>query len=68
MNYLIGSIFNPAASYRGLEPYPQYGNPNYPDGGVHSSVHDLALLTLSILNDGKYTAASCSARPRSPRC
>jgi CubicO group peptidase (beta-lactamase class C family) len=54
MNYLIGSLFNPAAKYRTFEPYPQYGNPNYPDGGVHSCVHDLALLTLSILNDGKY--------------
>jgi CubicO group peptidase (beta-lactamase class C family) len=54
MNYLIGSIFNPAAAYRELDPYPQYGNPNYPDGGAYSSVHDLALLTLSILNDGKY--------------
>jgi CubicO group peptidase (beta-lactamase class C family) len=54
MNYLIGWVFNPAAKYRTFEPYPQYGNPNYPDGGVHSSVRDLALLTLSILNDGKY--------------
>jgi CubicO group peptidase (beta-lactamase class C family) len=54
MNYLIGSIFNPAARYRTFEAYSQYGNPNYPDGGVHSSVHDLALLTLSILNEGKY--------------
>jgi CubicO group peptidase (beta-lactamase class C family) len=54
MNYLIGSLFNPAAEYRSFEAYPQYGNPNYPDGGVHSSVHDLALLTLSILDQGKY--------------
>ncbi len=54
MNYLIGSIFNPSAQYRTFEPYPQYGNPNYPDGGVHSSVHDLALLALSILKQGKY--------------
>ena len=54
LNYLIGSIFNPSAEYRTFEPYPQYGNPNYPDGGVHSSVHDLALLTLSILNQGTF--------------
>jgi CubicO group peptidase (beta-lactamase class C family) len=54
MNYLIGSVFDPAAAYRSFEAYPQYGNPNYPDGGVHASVRDLALLTLSILDKGRY--------------
>jgi CubicO group peptidase (beta-lactamase class C family) len=53
-NYLIDWIFNPSAEYRTFEPYPQYGNPNYPDGGVHSSVHDLAILTLNILNQGSH--------------
>jgi CubicO group peptidase (beta-lactamase class C family) len=62
MNYLIGSIFNPAAGYRSFEAYPQYGNPNYPDGGVHSSVHDLALLTLSILDQGKYDGGELLSR------
>lgn len=54
LNYLIGSLFRPARQYKTFEPYPQYGNPNYPDGGVHASVHDLALLTLSLLDKGRY--------------
>lgn len=33
--------------------YPQFGNPNYPDGGVNSSAKDLALLAQSILAGGK---------------
>ena len=35
-NYLIGRVFRPAKSYKHFEAYPHYGNPNYPDGGVHS--------------------------------
>jgi CubicO group peptidase (beta-lactamase class C family) len=57
LNYLIGTVFDPPAPYRTLEPYPQYGNPNYPDGGVHSSVRDLAILTLAILEGGSHEGA-----------
>jgi CubicO group peptidase (beta-lactamase class C family) len=53
-NYLISKVFNPPADFKRLKAYPQYGNPNYPDGGVHSSASDLAKLAMSILDNGAY--------------
>ena len=53
-NHLIGTGLNPPSDYKHFRGYPQYGNPNYPDGGVHSSAADLAKLVMSILDDGKY--------------
>ena len=35
---------------KGDKPYPHYGNPNYPDGGVNASIRDLTTLTLSIIS------------------
>lgn len=52
-NFLIRKIFRPASSDRRLETYPQFGNPNYPDGGVNASARDLALLAQSMLAGGK---------------
>ncbi|GGB65860.1 serine hydrolase domain-containing protein [Blastomonas aquatica] len=52
-NWLIGKIFNPTKADRRLRAYPQYGNPNYPDGGVNASAKDLAILAQSILAGGK---------------
>lgn len=52
-NWLIGKIFNPTKADRRLKAYPQFGNPNYPDGGVNASAKDLALLAQSILAGGK---------------
>lgn len=52
-NYLIGKIFRPASPDRRIEPYPQFGNPNYPDGGVNASARDLTLLAQSLLAGGK---------------
>jgi CubicO group peptidase (beta-lactamase class C family) len=51
-NFLIGKIFRPSSADRRFEAYPQFGNPNYPDGGVNSSARDLALLAQSILGRG----------------
>lgn len=53
-NYLISKVFNPPISKKRFESYPQYINQNYPDGGLNSSVRDLATLTRTILNDGKF--------------
>jgi len=50
--FILGKIFNPEAKHDTYNAYPQYGNPNYPDGGVHSSAKDLAILTQTILNKG----------------
>lgn len=52
-NFLIRKVFRPASAHRRFEAYPQFGNPNYPDGGVNSSARDLALLAQSILARGK---------------
>ncbi|HET6525109.1 serine hydrolase domain-containing protein [Sphingopyxis sp.] len=52
-NYLIGKIFRPARTDRRIKPYPQFGNPNYPDGGVNASARDLTLLAQSLLAGGK---------------
>lgn len=51
-NYLIGKIFRPASRDRHIKPYPQFGNPNYPDGGVNASARDLTLLAQSLLAQG----------------
>ncbi len=52
-NFLIRKVFRPASPHRRFEAYPQFGNPNYPDGGVNSSARDLALLAQSILTRGE---------------
>ena len=52
-NWLIGKIFDPTKADRRLKAYPQFGNPNYPDGGVNASARDLTLLAQSILAGGK---------------
>jgi len=54
LNHVISKIFDPSSDNKHPKAYPQFGNPNYPDGGVHSSAADLAKLVMSILNDGKY--------------
>lgn len=48
-NYLIGKVFRPAKRHKHFEAYPHYGNPNYPDGGIHTSISDLVKLTLWLL-------------------
>jgi len=53
-NFLIARIFNPASASKRFMPYPQYGNFNYPDGGLNTSARDLATLTLAILNGGAH--------------
>jgi CubicO group peptidase (beta-lactamase class C family) len=53
LNYLIGKIFRPTRADRRYESYPQFGNPNYPDGGVNSSARDLSLLAQSLLAQAK---------------
>ena len=52
-NFLIGKIFRPTSADRQFNAYPQFGNPNYPDGGVNASARDLALLAQSLLAHGK---------------
>lgn len=52
-NFLIGKIFRPTSADRRFKAYPQFGNPNYPDGGMNASARDLALLAQSLLAQAK---------------
>ena len=35
----------------------QYGYPNYPSGGLHTTIHDLASYLMAYLGDGEYNGA-----------
>ena len=61
-NYLVRKIFRPSAEHRHFRAYPQFGNPNYPDGGVNASARDLALLAKSLLAKGKTADGSLLSR------
>ena len=37
-NFLISKIFNPPFEYKSFIEYPHYGNPQYPDGGLNTSI------------------------------
>lgn len=52
-NFLIRKLFRPASADRRFHAYSQFGNPNYPDGGVNSSARDLTHLVQSILARGE---------------
>lgn len=52
-NYLIRKLFRPSDKDRHFRAFPQFGNPNYPDGGVNASARDLARLAQSLLAKGK---------------
>lgn len=52
-NFLISKIFNPPLKNKSFIEYPHYGNPQYPDGGVNSSINDLTILIKTLLNEGK---------------
>lgn len=49
LNFLISKIFNPPSEFKSLQAHPHYGNPQYPDGGVRSSINDLTKFVMGIL-------------------
>ncbi|NOY48585.1 MAG: serine hydrolase, partial [Chlorobi bacterium] len=53
-NFLISKIFNPPFENKSFIEYPHYGNPQYPDGGLNTSIYDLTRLIKTLLNNGKY--------------
>ncbi len=53
LRYAIGKTFNPAKSDRGFESFDHFGYPDYPAGGVRSTVRDLTRFTQMILNGGE---------------
>lgn len=51
VNLLITEVFDPPVAYKHHHKHPHYGNPQYPDGGVRSSINDLNTFVLAILGD-----------------
>jgi CubicO group peptidase (beta-lactamase class C family) len=52
MSYALGKLFDPPAEYKAISALPHYGFPDYPAGGIRSSIEDLTLLIKAILNNG----------------
>lgn len=42
LNYVISKFIKPPRSYKSYIPYPHFGNPQYPDGGVRANIEDLS--------------------------
>jgi CubicO group peptidase (beta-lactamase class C family) len=51
-------IFNPPFKNKSFIAYPHYGNPQYPDGGLNSSIYDLTKLVKTLFNNGKHNEYS----------
>ncbi|KGJ96404.1 beta-lactamase [Colwellia psychrerythraea] len=52
MAYVLGKLFDPPSEYKTLAAFPHYGFPDYPAGGIRSSIEDLTLLIKAVLNNG----------------
>ncbi|GEA06957.1 hypothetical protein KUL42_17180 [Alteromonas sp. KUL42] len=57
VNYAINQFVNPPNQYKRFVPYPHFGNPQYPDGGVRASIQELSNFLKHVLSnsdlDGK---------------
>ena len=51
LNYIIGEYFNPPLKYKHFHPYPHFGNPQYPDGGVRTSIKELSHFLVHLLDN-----------------
>lgn len=51
-NFIIAKVFNPPFADKHFRAYPHFGNPQYPDGGVRTSINDLTTLFVALLNQG----------------
>jgi CubicO group peptidase (beta-lactamase class C family) len=47
-NFVISKLFDPPLAYKHYQMHPHYGNPQYPDGGVRTSVKDLSKFVLAM--------------------
>ncbi len=50
-NELMSRYINPPAAYKNFKAYPHFGNPQYPDGGVRSSILELSQFLVGVLNN-----------------
>lgn len=51
LNFLIGKYVNPPRHYKHFISYPHFGNPQYPDGGLRTSIKELSQSLALILNN-----------------
>lgn len=51
LNHFIGEYFNPPSEYKHYHPYPHFGNPQYPDGGVRTSIKELSQFLALLLKN-----------------
>lgn len=51
MNHMIGEYFNPPANSKHFHPYPHFGNPQYPDGGIRTSIKELSQFLVYLLDN-----------------
>lgn len=49
LNELISRYIKPPAANKHFRPYPHFGNPQYPDGGLRSSIQELSQLLVAVL-------------------
>ncbi len=50
-NYVISEYFNPPESNKEYIPYPHFGNPQYPDGGIRTSIKEISNMLEIMLNN-----------------
>lgn len=50
-NALISRYINPPAADKNFKAYPHFGNPQYPDGGMRSSILELSQFLVAVLNN-----------------
>ncbi len=51
LNEWISRYFNPPAEFINFRLYPHFGNPQYPDGGIRSSIRDMSQLMVAVINN-----------------
>ena len=51
LNLFISRYFNPPSESKRFVAYPHFGNPQYPDGGIRSSIKDLSKLLVAVLEN-----------------
>ena len=51
LNYVINSFITPPRNYKSFSPYPHFGNPQYPDGGIRTSISELSAFLKQVLTN-----------------
>jgi len=72
LNTIISKAFDPPLQFKRFRPYPHFGNPQYPDGGLRMSLNDLTAFARALLDEtgGGLLSAGARAellRPQLPR-